>query len=189
MRALFLCLLFLASAGVMPGVISGAADAQKGLSTGPNLDGIDNANRLAENQKRKLDGMRKDGVAALQKEDFAGAEKIFARMADQNPTTTDSHYLLGVARLAQQNWTGAKEALEVAVTKDVNRPEPKALLGVAYLRLNDAAGAMKQREELAGLGAKCNGCPDAPRIAENLALLDRAIAARAPTGSSAAPQG
>jgi Flp pilus assembly protein TadD len=180
MRGLLLSLLFLAVTGVMPGVLSGAADAQKGLSTGANLDGIDNANRIAENARRKLDGMRKEGVDALQKQDFAAADKIFTNMAAQNPTTTDAHYLLGIAKLGLQNWAEAKQVLEIAVKKEAARPEPKARLGVAYLRLNDTAGAMKQREELAGMGAKCNGCPDAPRIAENLALLDRAIAARTP---------
>jgi TolA-binding protein len=177
MRGLLLALIFLAGAGAA----SGAADAQKGLSTGPNLDGIDNANRIEENARRKLDAMRKDGVDALQKQDFAGAEKIFTNMAAQNPTTTDAHYLLGIAKLGLQNWAEAKQVLEIAVKKEADRPEPKARLGVAYLRLNDTGGAMKQREDLASMAAKCKGCPDAARIADNLALLDRAIAARSPS--------
>ncbi len=34
----------------------------------------DNANRIEENVRRKLDGLRKDGLEAMQKGDFAGAE-------------------------------------------------------------------------------------------------------------------
>jgi hypothetical protein len=181
MRGLLLALLFLAASGVM----SGVADAQPGLSSAPNLDGVDNANRIGENARRKLDGMRKDGVEALQKQDFAGADKILTNMAAQNPTTTDAHYLLGIAKLGLQNWAEAKQVLEIAVKKEATRPEPKARLGVAYLRLNDTGGAMKQREDLAAMAEKCKGCADAPRIAENIALLDRAIAARTP----AAPPG
>jgi TolA-binding protein len=185
MRGLGLALLFLIAAGAMPVVLSGAAEAQKGLSTGMNLDGADNANRIAENKKRKLEGMRKDGVEALQRQDFAGAETIFTKLAGENPTTNDAHYLLGIAKLSLQKWAEAKQVLEIAVKKEAMRPEPKARLGVACLRLNDAAGAIKQREELAGMAAKCKDCPDAQRIAENLALLDRAIAAQTPAAPPA----
>ncbi len=176
MRALLVSVLVVAATGVM----AGAASAQPGLSTGMSLDGIDRATRIEENARRKLEGMRKEGVDALQKQDFAAAEKAFAKLVAQNPTTTDAHYLMGIAKLGLQNWTEAKEVLEIAVKKEAARPEPKARLGVAYLRLNDTASAAKQRDELAGLSAKCSGCPDAARITENLALLDRAIAAQAP---------
>lgn len=182
MRALSFGFLVLAAFSAMPG-----ADAQKGLSSGMNLDGVDNASRIADNTKRKLEGMRKEGVDALQKQDFAGADKIFAKLAAENPTTNDAHYLLGVAKLGLQNWAEAKGVLEIAVKREANRPEPKARLGVACLRLNDVAGATKQREDLAAMQAKCKDCPDAPRIAENLALLDRAIAARTPATPAAAP--
>jgi Flp pilus assembly protein TadD len=160
--------------------ITGTANAQPGLSGGMNLDGIDRAARIEENTRRKLEGMRKEGVDALQKQDFAGAETAFAKLAAQNPTTNDAHYLLGVAKLGLQKWAEAKDVLEIAAKKQPTQPEPRARLGVAYLRLNDAASAAKQREELAGLASKCNGCPDAARITENIALLDRAIAAQAP---------
>lgn len=183
MRGLVLSVLFLAAAGS----VCGAASAQPGLSSAPNLDGADNANRIAENAKRKLDGIRKEGIEALQKQDFAGAEKAFGKLVAQNPTTTDAHYLMGVAKLGLQNWADAKQFLEIAVKKESSRPEPKARLGVAYIRLNDLDSAKKQRDDLAALAAKCNGCADAARINENLGMLDRALAPPAPKVAPAAP--
>jgi hypothetical protein len=84
---------------------------------------------------------------------------------------------MGLAKLGLQNWADAKQFLELAVKQDAKWPDPKSRLGVAYLRLNDTDGAMKQRAELAGLSSACNGCKDAKSITENLAMLDRAIAA------------
>jgi len=176
MRGLVLSALVLAFAGAAPGI----AYAQKGLSTGPNLDGIDNANRIAENTRRKLEIIRKEGIDALQKQDFAGAEKAFTKLAAQNPTTSDAQYLLGFSKLGQQNWAGARQDLEIAIAKEPDRPDPKGRLGVAYVKLNEFDLAKKQRDELTALSSRCNGCPDAPRIAENLALLDRALARPAP---------
>lgn len=173
MRSLVLSVLILAAAGAA----SGVAHAQPGLSSAPNLDGADNANRIAENAKRKLDGMRKEGIEALQKQDFAAAEKAFGKLVAQNPTTNDANYLMGLAKLGLQNWTDARQFLELAVKQDPKWPDPKSRLGVAYLRLNDADAAAKQRADLATLSSGCNGCKDAKSITENLAMLDRAIAA------------
>lgn len=181
MRGLFLSALMLAVACSM----SGGAAAQKGLSTGPNLDGMDNANRIAENTRRKLDGMRKEGLEALQKQDFAGAEKAFGKLAGQEPTLSDAHYLLGVARIGLQNWAGARQSLETAIQKEPDRPDPKGRLGVTYVRLGELDLAKKQRDDLAALSARCNGCPDATRIADNLGLLDRALAAAQPKPAAA----
>jgi tetratricopeptide (TPR) repeat protein len=181
MRGLFLSALMFAAAGLM----AGGATAQKGLSTGPNLDGIENANRIAENARRKLDGVRKDGIEALQKQDFAGAEKAFAKLVAQDPTLSDAHYLMGIAKIGLKNWADARQFLETAVLKEPTRPDPKARLGVTYVKLNELELAKKQRDELAGLSARCNGCPDAARITENLALLDRALAPPAPNSAPA----
>jgi TolA-binding protein len=181
MRGLFLPVLILAAMGSA----AGAAHAQPGLSSAPNLDGADNANRIAENARRKLDAIRKDGLEALQKQDYAAAEQTFGKLLAQNPTTTDANYLMALAKMGQQNWPEAKEFLENAVKQEPKWPDPKARLGIAYLRLNDTGSAAKQRAELAGLASKCNGCPDAARIADNLALLDRAIAAQKPKADPA----
>lgn len=176
MRGWFLSALVLAFAGAAPGI----AYAQKGLSTGPNLDGIDSANRVAENSRKKLDIMRKAGLELLQKQDFAGAEKAFAKLLAQNPTTSDAHYLMGFAKLGLQNWAEARQFLEIAIAEEPDRPDPKGRLGVAYVKLNEFDLARKQRDELAALSSTCKGCSDAARIAENLALLDRALARPTP---------
>lgn len=180
MRGLFLSALFLAAAAALPGV----AHAQPGLSTGMNLDGIDNASRIAENTRRALQTLRNTGLEALQKQDFVAAAKAFGDLVSREPTTTDAHFLMGVAKLGQQDWAEAKKFLEIAVREEPKRPDPKARLGVAYVKLNDIDAAMKQRAELASMASKCNGCGDAARIADNLALLDRSLAAAKPQGAA-----
>ncbi len=179
MRSFVVSLLVLAAAAAAPG----PALAQPGLSSAPNLDGADNANRIAENAQRALQALRKEGLEALQSQDFPAAEKAFGKLLSRNPTTADASYLMGLTKLAQQNWAEARQYLETAVKKEPTRPDPKARLGVAYVKLNDTEAAMKQRAELAGLASKCNGCSDAARIAENLALLDRALAPKPPAAT------
>lgn len=168
------------AAGAAGGLGHGVAQAQPGLSSAPNLDGAYNANRIQEEAMRAMQGLRKEGIEAMQKQDFAGAEKAFGKLVLRNPTTSDANYLLGLAKLALSNWAEARQYLEIAIRQEPSRPDPKARLGIAYVKLNDRASAQKQREELAKLAAKCNGCPDAKAIGDNMALLDRALGSAQP---------
>jgi len=175
MRGLILSALMLAAIGS----VSGVANAQAGLTTGLNPEGADRANRIEEYARRELMGIRKEGIDALQAQDFVGAEKSFGELASRVPTLTDAHYLLGVAKLGLKKWDEAKQVLEIAVKQEPRRPEPKSRLGVTYVRLNDFDSAMKQRAELASMDKKCKGaCSEAAGIAEGLALLDKALAAK-----------
>lgn len=177
MRGVLASILVLAAVSSAAGV----SIAQKGLSTGPNLDGIDNARRIEENKLRALEVSRKAGLAALQVQDFTLAEKHFAELLAFDPTTSDASYLMGVTQIGLNKWAEAKQYLEVAVKNEPKRPEPKARLGVAHVMLSDFASATAQRTELASMASKCTGdCPDAKRIADNLAMIDRVLAAAQP---------
>lgn len=177
MRSLLVSVLLIAGMGAA----IGTANAQPGLSSAPNLDGADNANRIAENARRAVEQIHKTGIEALQRQDFAAAEKSFSDLLSRNPTTTDANYLMGIAKLGLGRWEEAKPFLEKAVKLEPKRPEPKARLGVTYVKLNDTGSAMKQRADLAALASKCgNGCADGPRIAENLKMLDQALAPKPP---------
>ncbi len=162
------------------GSATGAAIAQKGLSTGPNMDAIENARRIEENKMRSLEVPRKAGLAALQAQDFALAEQSFTKLLSFDPTTSDASYLMALAQMGQKKWAEAKLSLEDAIKKEPKRPEPKARLGVADIMINDMDGAAKQRADLVALASDCGSCGDSRRIAENIAMIDKVLAAIAP---------
>lgn len=156
---------------------AGIASAQKGLSTGPNLDAMDNARRIEENKLRALEAPRKAGLSALQAQDFALAEQNFTKLLSFDPTTSDANYLMGLSQIGLKKWTEAKQYLQLAVAAEPKRPEPKLRLGIAALMTGDIDTAVAQRTELADLSAKCGGCGDAQKITDNIATLDKVIAA------------
>lgn len=165
--------------------VTGTASAQRNgtasLSNGPDISGIDNARRIEENAKRALEKIRKDGLAALQAQDYAKAERTFDDLLSKNPTTLDAHFLMGLAKMGLKKWAEAKEVLQIAITEEPNRPEPRARLGVANIMVNDMEGAMAQRAALASMSANCSvGCADSQRIKDNLAMIDKVLAAIAP---------
>jgi Flp pilus assembly protein TadD len=163
--------------------------AQPGLSTGMNVDGIERARRIEEDKKRALEAPRKAGLAALQAQDFATAETSFAKLVSMNPTTSDANYLMGLTKLGLEKWDEARTYLEVAVKSEPKRPEPKARLGVAYVMTGDSASARKQRDELVTMASTCGGCGDAKKIADNLAMIEKVLAAVAKPAVAPAPAG
>lgn len=181
MRRLVASVLVLATVGGVTGV-TGAAHAQRNgtasLSNGPDIAGIDNARRIEENKLRALEAPRKAGLAALQAQDFVQAEKEFTKLLGFDPTTSDANYLMGIARIGLNKWPEAKENFEVAVKSEPKRPEPKARLGVAYVMTGDVEAAKGQRTLLSIMAANCTGdCKDSQKIADNIAMLDKVLAA------------
>lgn len=156
---------------------TGMAIAQKGLSTGPNLDGMENARRIEENKARERDGARKAGLAALQEQNFAAAEQEFAKLLSFDPTTSDASYLMGLAQIGLEKWPEAKLSLEAAVKTEPKRPEPKARLGVAHVMLGEINAAADQHDALNAMVQECQRCPEAKTIADNLLMLDRILVA------------
>lgn len=164
---------------------AGAAIAQKGLSTGPNLDGIDNARRIEENRMRALEAPRKAGLEALQEQNFAAAEQNFTKLLSFDPTTSDASYLMGLAQMGLNKWPEAKLSLEAAVKSEPKRPEPKARLGVALVMLGDINAAADQHDALSAMANSCQRCPEAKTIADNLLMLDRILVAATKKPASA----
>lgn len=182
MRRLAVSVLVLAALGG-----AGLAHAQKGLSTGPNIDAMDNVRRIEENKMRQVEIPRKAGLDALQAQNFVEAEKRFAELLSHDPTTTDANYLMGIAKIGLNKWPEAKISLEAAVKAEPQRPEPKARLGVAYVMTGDIDAAKGQRTLLSIMAANCtSGCKDSQRIADNMAMLDKVLNAVAKQKAAAA---
>ncbi len=183
MRRLVVSLLVLAAIGGTVGISS----AQKGLSSGADLDGIDRSQRIEEQKRRELEMPRKAGLEALQAQDFAAAEASFTTLLSKDPTTSDANYLMGLAQIGLKKWPEAKQYLEVAIKEEPKRPEPKLRLGISALMTGDIETAQTQRADLADLSSKCGSCPDAKKITDNIATLDRVIAAATKAATPAAP--
>jgi predicted Zn-dependent protease len=173
MRKLIVSILLIGAIGAAPGM----ASAQKSLSAGMDLDAMDRSQRIAEQKRRDLEIPRKAGIEALQKEDFAAAETSFATLLSKTPTTSDANYLMGLAQIGLKKWPEAQQYLEVAVKEEPKRPEPKMRLGIAGLMTGDFGVTNAQRAELADLASKCGRCEDSRKITDNLATLDKVIAA------------
>jgi hypothetical protein len=166
--------------------LAGAANAQEGLSTKPDYDLIDKAERVDENKRAALLVLRQNGVEALENKLYPVAEKIFSDLLLQNPTVTDANFLMGLTKIGLEKWAEAKAFLEIAVRAEPKRPEPKTRLGLTYIKLGDPAAAVKQRAELASLDRDCKKvCADSVWIADGLALLDEGLSPKRP-GSDAA---
>jgi Flp pilus assembly protein TadD len=170
-RALFGSIVIASSA------LAAAAHAQPGLSTGPDYDLIDKAERIDDNADSGLPQLRQQGLAALQAKDFATAESAFSEVLRRNPSAIGASFMLGLSKIGLEKWEEAKTALERAVVDEPNRPEPKTRLGLTYVMLQDLAGARRQRDALVMLDADCeSACADAAWIKDGLAALDQALA-------------
>jgi len=166
--------------------IAGVANAQVGLSTGPDYDLIDKAERVDDNAQFAFSALYRAGAEALQNKNYAAAERIFSDLLRRNPANADANFLMGLAKIGLENWAEAKGFLEVAVRQDPKRPEPRTRLGLTYVKLDDMDSARQQRAELANLDRNCKGaCEDAVWIADGLVLLDQALSPDRPIAVAA----
>ncbi len=167
--------------------LAGAAQAQPGLSTGPDYDLIYKADRIDDNAVSGLAQLQQQGLAALQAKDFATAETAFADLLRRNPSAVGASFMLGLSKIGLEKWDEARVALERAVVDEPDRPEPKTRLGLTYVMLQDSVAAGQQRNALLMLDADCKGsCADAVWIKDGIVALDQALAPGAKTRVSSA---
>ncbi len=156
--------------------VAGVANAQEGLSTGPDYDLIDKAARIDDSAQIAFSLLYRTGAEALQNKNYAVAEGIFTELLRRSPGNADANFLMGLAKIGLENWAEAKRYLEVAVRLDPKRPEARTRLGLTYVRLDDLDSASRQRAELANMDRDCKrACEDAVWIADGLVLLDQAL--------------
>jgi hypothetical protein len=158
---------------------SGESQAMQGLIGGYDLDNMNRRDRVDDEVMNRLRALQKVGIDALQAKDFAGANRAFSKLLQDDPNNPDLNFLMGLAEIGLSRWEAAKGHLEVAAALKPQRPEPKTRLGLTYIDLGDIPSAQKMRAELAQLDVACKGsCDDAVWITDGLFLLDRALAAK-----------
>lgn len=117
------------------------------------------------------------GVAALEANDFARAEEIFADILRYNRNDATVRFYLGVAKMNLDKWDEAKRYLKIAARKLRKLPDPKGHLGVAYAKLGDTAGAYAQRAALVKMSKACKDrCRLSPYIMDGIQMIDEALA-------------
>ena len=183
MRTVTLSVLFVAGAA-----LAGAASAQE-TNYVPSAPFTASEQNRSENQRTDWDSWRGDpglalysnafdaGVAALEANDFAGAEKILDRGLRYYGNSPTYRFYLGVAKMNLGKWDEAAKYLKTAARELRKLPDPKSHLGVAYARLGDIDGAYAQRARLVEMAEACKGtCKLSPYIAGGIEMIDEALA-------------
>lgn len=169
---------FAGLAVVMAGLVlvTGPAMAQPGLSTKPDYDAIEKADRIDEFTQADSARLHNLAAEALSAKDFATAEARLQELLAKPQPARDSNFMMGLAKTGLGKWDEAKTYLERAVAAEPSRPEPKTRLGLALVMLGETDAARAQRDALAGLDAGCKqACADAAWIKDGIVALDVAL--------------
>ncbi len=117
------------------------------------------------------------GVAAIEANNFAQAETLFARSLRFNKNDLDLRFHMGVVKMELGKWDEARQYLRTPARELRKDPKPKSLLGVTYARLGDVASANAQRDALLNMAAACAGsCERAAEIESGIQMIDEALA-------------
>ena len=117
------------------------------------------------------------GVAAIEANNFAQAETLFAKSLRFNKNDLDLRFHMGMVKMELGKWDEARHYLRTPARELRKDPKPKSLLGVTYARLGDVASANAQRDALLKMAAACNGtCETSAEIANGIQMIDSALA-------------
>ncbi len=92
------------------------------------------------------------GMAALNKNQYEAAKKIFAKATQKAPGNPDTYYYLGVAELGLQNLEAARENFKHSLSLDPNHELALVSLGHLQLRSGAPADAVISLEKAVALG-------------------------------------
>ena len=115
----------------------------------------------------------KQGMDAIQKQDFEGAKKILTDAAAKDPKDPQAAFYLGVAMDGLGDVTGAMAQYKKALELDPKLVEAAVNLSGAQYEQKDAAGALATAEQ----GLKAN--PKSPELLLNRALSLEALGKKA----------
>jgi tetratricopeptide (TPR) repeat protein len=122
------------------------------------------------------------GIAALEANDYAKAEEIFARNLLYNKNDITARFYMGVTKMKLEKWDEAKRYLKTPARDLRKVPDAKSHLGVTYAKLGDTHAALAQRASLVEMAEACQGtCKFSPDIAEGIRMIDEALVL-APSG-------
>lgn len=111
----------------------------------------------------------KQGMDAIQKQDFDGAQKILSQAVSQDPKDPQAAFYLGVAIDGSGDLPGAIAQYKKALDLDPKLVEAAVNLSGAQYEQKDAAGALATAEQ----GLKVN--PKSPELLVNRALALEAL--------------
>lgn len=124
----------------------------------------------------------RDGVAALQAQDYTVAIRHFRTARRSAPNDPNINYALGLAHMGAGEPSEARSALERSVRSEAAPVAARLQLGLVYLELNERERAVEQQTALAAAITACDAaCGDQRRgeLQAAHAQLTRAIDAQA----------
>lgn len=136
----------------------------------------------------------REGVEALQAEDFKTAEKKFGEVLAVAPKNPEANYFMGIAKLGRGKTKSSVRYFERAVKERPNFTEARERLALVQIELGDAEAAAGQLAELKAQSAACESqeCGDAyvERLALAISRVEAAMAAPStPAGEGADGEG
>ncbi len=130
----------------------------------------------------------REGVAALQAQDYKKAEKKFGDVLSVVPKNPEANYFMALAKIGNGKPKNAVRYLEKAIKEHPNFVEARERLALVSIDLGNPAVAQEQLVAIEGLKADCAAAGDCDeaynaRVDTAIARINEAIAAAA----SAAP--
>jgi Flp pilus assembly protein TadD len=131
----------------------------------------------------------REGVAALQAEDYKKAEKKFGEVLSVAPKHPEANYYMALAKIGNGKTKSAVRYLEKAVKERSNFVEARERLALVKIELGEPEEAQEQLAAIESLKADCaaeGACDDAYRVRVDQAIerVSAALAAGAPAAES-----
>jgi len=118
----------------------------------------------------------RNGVNALNTEDYKAAIKHFKRVTKSARRNAEGHYLLGVSYLKSGNAKKARKPLENAVKYGPDLILAKRDLALAYIELDRSADAKPILDDLMARKATCaQSCADRSDLTQAVAAIETAM--------------
>src|SRR5262249_26170474 len=97
--------------------------------------------------RREIDALMREGIAAIERRDFTGAEAIFARMIAEAPTFAEAWNKRATVRYMAENYEGSIADCEETLTRNRHHFGALSGAGLCYMALRrhrEAAGMFRR---------------------------------------------
>lgn len=132
----------------------------------------------------------REGVEALQAEDYKKAEQKFGDVLEVAPKNPEANYFMGVAKVGRGKTKSSLQYFEKAIKERANFTEAREQLALAQLALGDREAAGEQLAALEAQAAACENEECGAAYVERLALaLSRVEAAMKSPPETAGDEG
>ncbi|MEQ8177094.1 MAG: tetratricopeptide repeat protein [Amphiplicatus sp.] len=150
------------------------------VSAAPSIAAPSGGGSLPSQQVDPAEAYR-EGVEALQAEDYKKAEKKFGEVLEVAPKNPEANYFMGVAKVARGKTKSSVRYFEKAIKERPNFTEAREQLALVQIELGDRESAGAQLDALKAQTAACEneecGAAYAERLVLAVSRVEAALAA------------